>query len=182
MSVIKSKSLLIAACLVILFGVLLVLPSVRRGKVIESWQTGNKTFTIRVTARSERLALPGLGGTYYAFESNTVGSERWTEILIFRHDTSVWISRDQVRFVNDKIGYVFMGWMYGVTSDAGTTWSVWNAQRDLPGWKCCDYNFIRAVRIAPHGIGTMQVSPIGQGRGEVAELHTTDYGRHWTAE
>lgn len=183
MTAIKSKPfLLVAAGLVILFALFLLLLSPRRGKVIESWQTGNNTFTIRVTARSERLALPGLGGAYYSFDSNTVGSEQWTKILIFRHDASVWIPRDQVRFVNDKIGYVFMGWMYGVTLDAGTTWSIWNAQRDLPDWQCCDYNLIKDVWIAPDGTGTMQLNPIRQGPGEVAELRTTDYGRHWSVE
>jgi hypothetical protein len=180
MTLIKSKSLLLVTVpLVILFCAVFVLFSPRRGKVIESWQTGNNTFTIRVTAHSERLSLPGLGGAYYVFDSNTVGSDRWKEVLIFRHDTPVAIPRDQVRFVNDQIGYVFMGWMYGVTTDAGATWAVWNAKDGLPDWQCCNYNLIQDVTIAPDGVGTMRLKP--ERRGEISELHTRDYGRHWSA-
>lgn len=180
MTIIKSKSLLLVAVgLVILLCAVFVFLAPRRGKVIETWQTRNNTFTIRVTAHSERLSLPGLGGAYYVFDSNRVGSEQWGEILVFRHDTSVWIPRDQVRFVNDKIAYVFMGWMYGVTTDAGSTWSVWNAQNDLLNWQCCNYNLIQDVRIAPDGVGTMRLKP--ERRGEISELHTRDYGRHWSA-
>jgi hypothetical protein len=183
MTLIKSKFLfLVAGALVILLSAVCILFSSRRGKVLESWQTGNIAFAIRVTAHSETLSLPGLGGAYYVFDSNTVGSKRWTEILVFRHDTSVWIPRDQLRFVNDKIGYVFMGWMYGVTTDAGATWSVWNAERDLPNWQCCNYNLIKDVKIAPDGVGTMRLNPIPQRRGEVPELHTIDYGRHWSVD
>lgn len=178
---ITSKSLfLVGAVLVILLCVLSIKLFPRRGKVIESWQTGNNTFAVRVKAQTERLSLPGLGGAYYVFESNTLGTDRWTEIFVFRHDAAVLIPRNQVSFVNDKIGYIYMGWMYGVTTDAGATWSVWNAERDLPGWKCCNYNLIQDVSVAPDGVGTMRLQPNPERPGEVTELHTKDFGRHWT--
>jgi hypothetical protein len=146
----KSRRVLqVTAVLVILICALYALLLPKRGKVIERWQTGNDAFEIRVTAYSERPSLPGLGGAYYVFESKTVGSDRWVEALTFRHDTPVEIPRDQVRLVNDQIGYVFMGWMYSVTTDAGATWKVWNAEDDLPGWQCCNYNLIQDVRVAP---------------------------------
>lgn len=180
MTAIKSKSLLVvAAALVILLCVGSVLVSQRRGKVIESWQTGNNTFNIRVTAHSERLSLPGLGGAYYVFDSNSVGSDRWTEFLVFRHDTSVWIPRDQIRFVTPEVAYVFMGWVYGITTDKGATWSVWDAEKDLAGWKCCNYSLIQDVQIAPDGTGTMKLNPVSGLKGQIVELHTRDYGRHW---
>ena len=180
MTVIKSKSLLVvAAALVILLCVLAVLFSIKRGKVIESWQSGNNAFTIRVTAHSERLALPGLGGTYYIFDSAVAGSNQHTEFLVFRHDTSVAIPRDQIRFVTTEVAYVFMGWMYGITTDKGATWSVWTAEKDLPGWECCHYNLIQDVQIAPDGTGTMKLNPLSGLKRQVVELHTRDYGRHW---
>lgn len=177
----KSKRLLqVAAVLVILVSGLYLLLWPRRGKVIDSWQTGNSGFKIGVTSYSERPSLPGLGGAYYVFQSATLGSDRWREVLTFRHDAPVEIPRDQVRFLNDQIGYVFMGWMYGVTTDAGATWSVWSARDDLPAWECCNYNLIQDVSITPDGIGTMRLRPIPQRPGEVPELHTKDYGRHWS--
>jgi hypothetical protein len=171
---------LIVVALVMLFCSLYVLPTSRRGKVIESWRTGNDAFTIRVTAYSERLSLPGLGGAYYVFDSAQVGSDRWREVLTFIHDDPVTIPRDQIRLVNAQVGYVFMGWMYAVTTDGGTTWSVWNAEKDLPDWQCCNYNLIKDVRVAADGTGRMTLNPISERRGEVPELHTRDYGRHWS--
>jgi hypothetical protein len=51
--------------------------------------------------------------------------------MIVRQDDDPKIPVDQVRYVGD-IGYVFMGFMYAVTTDAGKTWSVWSAEKDLP--------------------------------------------------
>jgi hypothetical protein len=67
-------------------------------------------------------------------------------------------------------------------SDGGSNWSVWRAEKDLPNWKCCNYKLIRDMRIAPDGTGTMNVNPIPQRSGEAPELHTKDYGRHWSSE
>ncbi|MGH9875193.1 MAG: hypothetical protein ACRD9S_22285 [Pyrinomonadaceae bacterium] len=180
MTAIKSKRVLVLiAVLIVLSCALYALFSFRRGKVIESWQTGNDVFAIRVTAHSERLSLPGLGGAYYVFDSSVLGSDRWTEFLVFRHDNSVSIPRDQVRFVTPQVAYVFMGWKYGITTDGGSTWSVWDAEKDLPDWQCCNYSLIRDVRIAPDGTGTMKLNPPSGLDRQVSELQTKDYGRRW---
>ena len=174
------KALRVTAVLVTLGCILYVLLLPKRGEAIESWQTGNDAFKIRVTAYSEKPSLPGFGGAYYVFDSATVDSDKWREILTFRHDAPVEIPRGQIRFVNEQVGYIFMGWMYGVTTDAGATWSVWNAENDLPGWQCCNYNLIQDVHIAPDGVGTMKLNPIPQQQSEAPEMHTKDYGRRWT--
>jgi hypothetical protein len=162
-----------------LAGSLYALLSFRRGKVLENWQTGNDVFTIRVTARSERLALPGLGGAYYIFDARVAGSDHWNEFLVFNHDNSVSIPRDQVRFVTPQVAYVFMGWKYAVTTDGGAAWSVWDAERDLRGWQCCNYNLIQNLRVEADGKGMMTLnSPSGTNR-EGADLETKDYGLHW---
>lgn len=150
----------------------------RRGDVIETWQTGNGSFSIRVTAYTEKNTFPALGGGYYVFESTAAGSDRWDEIMVFRHDDPINILRDQVRFVSNQVGYVFMGWMYAVTTDAGATWLVWSAEKDMPEWECCNYGLIQDIRLAPDGTGEMKLR--GR-RGEVHELHTKDYGGHWSA-
>lgn len=179
----KTKRVLqISAVFVILVCALYVWLLPKRGKVIERWQTENGAFKIRVTSYSEKPSLPGLGGAYYVFDSTTVGSDTWRKALTFRHDTPVEIPRDQVRLVNDQVGYIFMGWMYAVTTDGGATWSIWNAEDDLPGWQCCNYNLIQDIRVALDGTGTMILNPIPQRQGEVPELHTKDYGRHWSLE
>jgi hypothetical protein len=153
----------------------------RSNRINERWETTNGTVDIRVTAYGEDNA--GLdAGAYYVFESKRAGSKDWHEITTFRHDDPVQIPREQVRFVSDQISYVFMGWMYSVTTDRGSTWSVWTAEKNLPNWECCNYRLIRDVTIAKDGKGVMQLKPIQDRRGEVLELRTSDYGRHWRVE
>ncbi|HXM51493.1 MAG TPA: hypothetical protein VN956_26865 [Pyrinomonadaceae bacterium] len=151
-----------------------------RGAVLEKWQTENKTFQVRVTSYEEKDA--NVNGAAYRFESSLSGSNDWHEIVTFRHDDQPKIPTDQVRFVNDQIGYLFMGWIYAVTIDGGASWSVWDANHDLPNWRCCNYKLIADVTVGKDGSGVMRLNPIQNRYGEVQELHTNDYGRHWQAE
>jgi hypothetical protein len=148
-------------------------------KVIDSWQIGNTAFIIYITSYELEGVEPC--GIYFTFEAVLNSSDR-REIMTFRSNERVAIPRDQVRFINDRIGYVFMGWMYAVTTDSGRNWSVWDADRDLPNWQCCNYGLIQDVQIAPDGTGTMKLNPIPGRAGEVSELYTKDYGRHWDVQ
>ena len=150
-----------------------------KGKTFDNWESRNTKFGVRITAYEEG---GWVGGARYLFEAAPAGSNDWREIMLFRHDDPVPISHNQVHFVNDQVGYCFMGWMYAVTTDSGAHWAVWNAERDLPNWKCCNYVLIREVDIAPDGAGVMKLNAVPQRQGEVPELHTQDYGRHWTSE
>ncbi|HBB87808.1 MAG TPA: hypothetical protein DC047_09355 [Blastocatellia bacterium] len=147
-------------------------------KINETWETTNDRFKIGVTAYAEEKG-GFAGGSNYVFTSAKVGSDDWKEFMTFRHDDPIPIPRQQIHFVNDKIAYVFIGWMYAVTTDGGSSWSVWNAENDLPGWRCCNYGLIQDLRVEPDGVGKMKLKPIMQRDGEVPELHTRDYGRHW---
>jgi hypothetical protein len=153
----------------------------RGEKIIEAWETINNTFKVGVTVYAEKNS--GFApGAYYVFRSAPLSSGRWQEIFTFRHDDPVPIPLEQLRFVNDKTGYVFMGWIYAVTTDGASNWSVWSAEKDLPGWQCCNYRLIQDVRVGPDGVGTMKLNSIPGRSGEVPELHTNDYGRHWSSE
>lgn len=151
----------------------------RRGSIIETWQTENKTFKVRVTSFEEEGSV--VNGAYYMFESTSGDSNDWREIVIFRHDDQPKIPANQVRFVNDQVGYLFMGWIYAVTTDGGASWSVWDAKNDLSNWQCCDYGLIRDVSIGEDGVGKMRLKPISNRHGDAPELRTRDYGRHWTS-
>jgi len=147
---------------------------------VETWQTGNSGFEVRVAAYSEKHAV--VAGGYYVFSSKPSGVESWQEFATFRHDDPIPIRREQVRLLNDRTGFVFMGWMYAVTTDGGRTWSVWNAQHDLANWQCCNYELIKHIQLQLDGIGEMTMDPIIGRKGEVPRLCTQDYGRHWTEE
>jgi len=66
-----------------------------------------------------------------------------------------------------------------VRGDNCSSWSVWNAEKDLPKWDCCNYLLISAVNIDANGAGTMVLNPIFQTPRKVPQLHTKDFGRHW---
>ena len=176
----RRKLLQVTASLIVLGCAVYLLLSPKRGEVIEKWQTTNDTFRIRVTAYNEKNSFPALGGAYYIFESAPLASDTWTEIMSFRHDDPVAIPREQVRFVNPQVGYLFMGWMYAVTTDGGSTWCVWNAEKQLQNWQSRNYNLIRAVRVAPDGTGIMTLHQPGEQEGGQSSLSTKDFGRHWT--
>jgi len=158
-----------------------VLSGPRMGDITESFETSNHTFKLRVDRRAEVGGFMAvLNGAYYVFRSAPVGSDNWHDIMTFRHDDPNPILRDQVRFVNERVGFVFMGWMYAVTDDGGRTWAVWDAGHNLPNWLCCNYRLITDVQLNPDGTGTMTLNPIQDWRGEVPQLHTRDFGRHWS--
>jgi hypothetical protein len=148
----------------------------RMGDITESFETSNHTFRLRVDRHAEVGGF--LNGAYYVFRSAPVGSDSWHDIMTFRHDDPNPIPRDQVRFVNERVGFVFMGWMYAVSTDGGVTWSVWDAHRDLKS-QCCNYGLVQDVHLEPEGTGTMTLHVIPD-RGEVPKLRTNDYGRHWS--
>jgi hypothetical protein len=118
------------------------------------------------------------GGGYVLYEATPRGTDHWQRILGFRHDDPIKIPHDSIRFVSGKVGYVFLGWKCAVTNDAGQTWSLWNAETDVPNWNCCNYGLIRDVELSVQGRGKMTSHQI-EGRNEPTELLTNDCGKHW---
>ena len=149
----------------------------RRGSIIDTWQNSSDSVEVRITVYREVGTY--LNGAYYVFESAPVESEHWEEFMEFRHDDDVPIPKNQVRFVDSRTAYVFIGWMYAITTNGGEDWSVWDAKINLPDWQCCNYSLIRDVELSSSGTGTMILNPIPYRRGEVAKLRTTDYGFTW---
>jgi hypothetical protein len=152
------------------------------GEIRETYETSNHAFRVRVNRHAEENRGV-LEGAYYVFQSAPVGSDQWRDIMVFRHDDPVPIPRNQIRFVNENTGYVFMGWMYAVTTDKGAAWSVWDARQDLPKYyECCNYRLVGDVKIDVDGTGAMRLNLIPGRSGAVPELRTSDFGRHWRAQ
>jgi len=103
----------------------------RLGARIGSCEIKSARFSVRITHYAEEGGF--LPGAYYRFESSAIGMDSWEEITTFRMDDTIDMPCEQIRFVNEEIGYVFLGWIYAVTTDGGQTWSVWNAERDFTG-------------------------------------------------
>lgn len=87
---------------------------------------------------------------------------------------------NQIKLLNESVAYVYAGWMYSVTLDSGQTWHWWDAERNIPEWKCCDPNLIQKVEVGLDGIGSMTLNLTTQQPEGLLILHTKDYGQHWT--
>src|SRR5262245_51359833 len=122
-------------------------------------------------------------GRYYTFSYHTAKDNyQYGRIIFnFRQDEAILPPINQVRFITDAVVYVYMGWMFSVTTDAGKTWRLWDAEKVLPGWKCCDPLLIRDVSISTQGSGTMTLRPEPRQPEKLLYLHTNDFGRHWAA-
>lgn len=141
--------------------------------VLEKWNAAGNGMRFKVVAYE--LLDPDIKpkGVYYSFEIAEGGL-----IMSVRLDKQEAIPRDQVRILNDRVAYMFMGWKFAATADGGHNWSVWNAERDLPDWQCCDEALIKEVNISPDGVGKMSLSAGGE-LNQPAILLTDDYGLHW---
>jgi hypothetical protein len=148
--------------------------------MLQTWETANETFRIRIIEYDEKGAA--VTGTYYVFESAKVNSNGWHEIMTLRHDDRPGIPSGNVRFVNQRIGYLFMGWMYAVTTDGGMTWAVRDITKEVSDNELGRSGTIQDVQITPDGRGTILITRDHSEPGPPPELRTTDYGRHWSSQ
>lgn len=156
--------------------------SYRSGEEFASFQKENGTFAIKTTALTEKtfFGQTPLGGAYYIFETKARNEVGWREIMVFQHDDPVPINEQAIQFVNDRIAYAHMGWMYAVTTDGGETWNVWNGHKYPLKKGRMGYNAVQDVKLLENGQGTMRLELIGND--DLTELHTKDYGLSWTEE
>jgi hypothetical protein len=150
-------------------------------KIIESWETSNSNFKITIIAYELLMNVEPVG-TYYTFSRVIPYKDDLSEeaILTIRQDEAVPIPREQIKFISDQVGYVFMGWLYSVTADGGKTWRQWDAETELTGWQCCDPKLIQNVNISSDGNGTMTLRPELRQPEKTLILRTQDYGQHWS--
>jgi len=181
MSVKKIYLVFFVCTIIIVFSLnLYFFPSQRKSnKVLEEWITENNTMAVKVTAYAEdnNIFVPG---AYYVFSYSAINKKEYIEVMTFRHDDPISIPRENVRFVGDKISYMFIGWKYAVTINSGETWVVWDAKKDWQDWKCCNYSLIKDVEINQDGNGKMYINIISDNRNEVPVLYTKNYGQTWS--
>lgn len=101
-----------------------------RGDVFDNWEAANSVFKIRITAYKEIAAFTP--GAHYVLQSSNVGSDDWKEIITIRTDEPHPIPRKQVRFVSDRVAYIFLSTYYVATTDGGDTWFVWDGDKNIP--------------------------------------------------
>ena len=174
--------IILAAILFLIYSSFLLGGCPRRGKAFDQWDSTSRPFTIRIIAYEEEGRSFSASRPYYIFQSNALGPEDWREIMTIQDESRPEIPKEQVRFVNEQIAYVFMGTKCAVTTDGGRTWFVWDTGKTLPKTILSNHRIIKQVSIAANGSGTMELEAERQSQGEMPELRTTDYGYHWNLE
>ncbi len=159
------------------FLLIFIPPSV--GERLETWESTNTPFKIRIDRHAQANGNFFVPGAYYVFQSAISGSDQWREIMTLRHDDPVDIPREQVRFANDQVAYVFMNWMYAVTTDGGNSWRVSEMRDLLPNGERCFYGFIEDLRIDENGTGEVKLHIIASPKDQTKVLETNDFGRCW---
>jgi hypothetical protein len=144
------------------------------GWVREQWETSNGAFKIRV---QNYASFPFFVSSYYVFRTSPAGSDSWREVTAHAYDGfegTIPMSRNQVRFVNSRVGYYYIYSTVAVTVDGGNTWSIWQPEE----W------FIEDVDINGDGTGWANLKKydyqLGGWIGSYAR--TKNYGQAWSIE
>ncbi len=125
----------------------------QRREQLDQWQQGNGTFEVRVTELNESTQW-GPSQFCYHFETAVTNKSAWNEITTVCTDDDIEIPKGQVRFVNERIGYLFMVRKYAVTTDGGNSWQVWDVDQGAPDRQYRNERFIKEVKISADGSGT----------------------------
>lgn len=170
----KNRSWLSAMCTVLLLASG-CLPG-RGDRVLDTWETTNGTLKIRIRKFNEKgIALPH---NYLVLEAAAAGSEQWRELLEWRWDgdgVGHPIQHDWVQIVSPQVVCAFALAKYAVTTDAGHTWSEWDAAKMVPNLPSPLQTWIKEAHVSADGSGTMLLSSSPA----LFQLNTTDYGVHW---
>lgn len=144
-------------------------------------QKENEFFIIRVTVLRKETNFGGtLAGADYVFETKMKDDLDWRKIMTFSGDAPVPFNDKDIRFVNDRIAYVFLGWMYAVTTDRGEHWSIWDGSKFPLKDGRIGFNAIGNVELLENGIGVMQLNVIGLD--VPIALRSNDFGVNWSRD
>jgi len=152
---------------------ILILASCSR--TLETWQTNNGPLKVRITKSSG----PGIfaTGATYVFESSR-NDDDWQEIATVSKDLSEPIDKENIQFVDDQVAFVYMRWMFAVTTNGGAEWTVWDAQDYKYSNVKIEWGVIKSVSINSDGIGEMMLW-VFPSSSDCLALSSQDFGRTW---
>lgn len=157
------------------------LNGLRGDEMYDQTEVANERFKMRITAYKEKgVFLPGV---YFVFRSAPVESDKWQDVITVKGDEPISIRRQQLGFVAPRIGYGFIGSHYMVTTDAGSNWVIWEAEKKLLDDEYQKRNnlspYIEEIQLQPDGIGRMRLRKYFNDRERGSDLLTVDYGLNW---
>jgi hypothetical protein len=146
------------------------------GEVIQERTVKNEVFEIKSIVR--RQNTPIVPGACYSFYSKNAIETNWKKVFSVRFDEILPSTYIHATFVDDKTGYVFLGENYAVTTDAGHSWELWNADEFFERVAYPKSRSIEDVKILPDGTGLMKLFKHPNDSSTVT-LITADFGKMW---
>lgn len=141
--------------------------------VLAVFESTDKSVKYRIISYELENVEPR--GIYHTLQGPE-GSGLWRSVMTIQENDRATIPSDNFAVLSNQVAYGFLGWKYAVTLDKGNTWLVWDAETELPNWKCCNPKLIESVKVSSDGTGTLTLDQISAGR---RELYTKDFGKHW---
>lgn len=142
-----------------------------------------KTFkqascTVRVTAYDEKTTGFVLPGSYLHFEASASTRGDWVSLFEVRFEDRIRIPEGCVKFFNANRIVAFLGSFCASSPDGGSTWHVWDAQKDFSDPDQSRFGgdpVIVDVTMGADGGGIMSIG----GGGKRSNLITRDGGVTW---
>lgn len=147
-----------------------------RGQIFETYIFEADHFKIKVEASHQEGPFLIVPGAYYDYAVKTGDLDGWRPILTFLFDDPVAIPKNQIKIISDQVAYLYVGWMYSVTTDGGKSWKTWDGNPKTAQYLDRGYGFIREIHMNSSGEGTMHLL---NKKGGLSELSTKDYGKTW---
>jgi hypothetical protein len=147
----------------------------KKGVLREIFEQETDLFKVRVCMYAENNG-GFIAGAYYVFQSTKKNDGVWKDIMEVHLDDPIDIPRENIYFIDNQIGYVFLKQQVALTKDSGATWNVWDARRQLPGWSVSPSS-ISSVKINNIGEGTMTLHRYADESSII--LRTSDFGINW---
>ncbi len=160
-----------AGVLTLIFGIagVFVLVWLKHYGYTEGYKVTNSTFALRVMTKST------LAFNYsYLFQSRRVDEDSWTDVYQFTSDPDS--PREMIEMVDENTAFFRSNRSFGVTRDAGRTWTTWDKdmlRTELQDRFYCTW--IRSAKLDPTGRGELVLRGCSPSR----ILTTSDFGVTW---
>ncbi len=144
------------------------------------------SFQIKIDRIPESCAFFGaIAGANYVISLQSKRSSNWQQIVKIHHDDPLYVSSDNIRIVNEQVGYSFWVNTFVVTTDGGQTHSIWSVEKDLPDFKLPEKQYsnwatIEHITVLQDGTGHMWLKRSQNENDTITRLATTDFGQNWT--
>ncbi len=152
------------------------------GKQFDQRTFEESQFALRITAFHERGTFLGAPGGFYRYEVKTRSDCWWRTIIMFRLPSPEPIPSDHFRRVTNTCAYFFHENIFGLTRDAGASWSFRGGLDNPPIVGGQPYARLESVLIEPDGTGVMHLSTVDPIQWKYLPSHalvTSDFGLTW---